>query len=118
MTASSVLFVIRSYSRTGAQPIHFFEIIDYLAGVFSIHVLELIHGKPGTRQKREAVRLTKAHGLSHIITAINKAEAITDAIGKLITMNPVYPAKEHVSGFLWKNRASEYEKLISFLAGE
>jgi hypothetical protein len=33
-------------------------------------------------------------------------------------MNPVYPAKEHVSGFLWKNRASEYEKLISFLAGE
>lgn len=51
MSGKSVLFVVRSYSGTGAQPIRFRQIIRYLAGRFDIHVLELTHGMPGVRKE-------------------------------------------------------------------
>ena len=44
-----VLFVVRSYSRTGALPIRFRQIAGFLARQADVHVLELTH-------RREAVR--------------------------------------------------------------
>ncbi len=46
-----VLFVVRSFSRTGAQPIRFRQIVSYLSSVFEIHVLELTHGQGGVRHE-------------------------------------------------------------------
>ncbi len=68
--------------------------------------------------RSESPALEVIKGFSHVITTINKAEAINAAIERLILMDPVYPAREQVSGFLWENRAAEYKKLISFLSGE
>jgi hypothetical protein len=45
----SVLFIVRSFSGTGAQPIRFRQIISHLAGGFDIHVLEMTRGKSGAR---------------------------------------------------------------------
>ncbi len=49
MALKSVLFIVRSFSGTGAQPIRFRQIISHLAGGFNIHVLELTHGRSGVR---------------------------------------------------------------------
>lgn len=46
-----VLFVVRSFSRTGAQPIRFREILSFLSSFFEVHVLELTHGQGGVRHE-------------------------------------------------------------------
>ena len=51
MQKSSLLFVVRSFSRTGAQPIRFRQILSHLAGHYDIHVLELTHGQEGVRNE-------------------------------------------------------------------
>lgn len=51
MHKSSLLFVVRSFSRTGAQPIRFRQILSHLAGHYEIHVLELTHGQEGVRHE-------------------------------------------------------------------
>jgi glycosyltransferase involved in cell wall biosynthesis len=45
-----VLFVVRSFSRTGAQPIRFRQITGFLKDAFEVHVLELTYDRAGTRQ--------------------------------------------------------------------
>jgi hypothetical protein len=49
VSGKGVLFVVRSFSRTGAQPIRFREILSFLSSFFDIHVLELTHGQRGVR---------------------------------------------------------------------
>lgn len=49
MQKQAVLFVVRSYSRTGALPIRFRQIAGFLAGQFNVHVLELTHHREDTR---------------------------------------------------------------------
>ena len=51
MQKSSLLFVVRSFSRTGAQPIRFRQILSHLAGHYDIHVLEMTHGQEGVRNE-------------------------------------------------------------------
>ncbi|MBE0680229.1 MAG: glycosyltransferase [Bacteroidales bacterium] len=51
MSGKGVLFVVRSFSRTGAQPIRFREILSFLSSSFDVHVLELTHGQGGVRHE-------------------------------------------------------------------
>jgi len=51
VSGKGVLFVVRSFSRTGAQPIRFREILSFLSSIFDVHVLELTHGKGGVRHE-------------------------------------------------------------------
>ena len=48
---NKVLFIVRSYSRIGAQPIRFREIIRFLKLDFEVHVLELTHRSGGLRSE-------------------------------------------------------------------
>ncbi len=48
---NSILFVVRSFSRTGAQPIRFREILSFLCSFFDVHLLELTHGQGGVRRE-------------------------------------------------------------------
>jgi len=45
-----LLFVVRSFSGSGAQPIRFRQILNYLRTEFDVHVLELTHYKGGERK--------------------------------------------------------------------
>ena len=45
-----LLFVVRSFSGSGAQPIRFRQILSYLRTEFDVHVLELTHDKGGERK--------------------------------------------------------------------
>jgi glycosyltransferase involved in cell wall biosynthesis len=51
VSGKGVLFVVRSFSRTGAQPIRFRQILSFLSSSFEIHVLELTHGQGGVRKE-------------------------------------------------------------------
>ena len=51
MAGPGVLFVVRSFSGTGAQPIRFRQIISHLKEEYDIHVLELTHGNKGVREE-------------------------------------------------------------------
>ncbi len=51
MAGPGVLFVVRSFSGTGAQPIRFRQIISHLKEEYDIHVLELTHGNAGVREE-------------------------------------------------------------------
>jgi len=51
VSGKGVLFVVRSFSRTGAQPIRFREILSFLSSIFDVHVLELTHGQGGVRHE-------------------------------------------------------------------
>lgn len=46
-----MLFVVRSFSGTGAQPIRFRQIVSHLKEEYDIHVLELTHGNAGVREE-------------------------------------------------------------------
>jgi glycosyltransferase involved in cell wall biosynthesis len=46
-----LLFVVRSFSGSGAQPIRFRQIISYLVPEFDVHVLEFTHSRGGIRNK-------------------------------------------------------------------
>jgi hypothetical protein len=45
-----ILFVVRSFSGSGAQPIRFRQILNYLRADYDVHVLELTHHKAGERK--------------------------------------------------------------------
>lgn len=51
MHVNRLLFVVRSFSGSGAQPIRFRQILNYLRTEFDIHVLELTHDKGGERKE-------------------------------------------------------------------
>lgn len=81
MQIAGVLFVVRSYSRTGALPIKFRQIAAFLAKHADVHVLELTH-------QREAVRVENGvtiHSLEYSrvgkIFNPEKPWAITGAAG-------------------------------------
>jgi len=51
LAGPGVLFVVRSFSGTGAQPIRFRQIISHLKKEYEIHVLELTHCNAGVREE-------------------------------------------------------------------
>lgn len=96
-----MLFVVRSYSRTGALPIRFRQIAAFLAKDFNIHVLELTH-------RREAVTIENGvtvHSLEYSragkIFNPEKSWTISGTAGSPSYNRPFAIFKRHIRSLLF-----------------
>lgn len=96
MSSSCVLFVVRSYSGTGAQPIRFREIIGRLAGKSDIHVLELTHGKAGTRAENGVTIHSLTYSFAGRTVNPPAITAGTIPAGSGLHSRPVAVLKRHI----------------------
>ncbi|MDM8002939.1 MAG: glycosyltransferase [Bacteroidota bacterium] len=101
MRKQAVLFVVRSYSRTGALPIRFRQIAGFLARQADVHVLELTH-------RREAVRAENGvtiHSLEYSrpgkILNPEKSWAIAGTTGSVSYVKPLAILKRLIRSLLF-----------------
>jgi len=119
---TSILFVVRSYSRTGAQPIRFRQILHFLSRDFDIHVLELSHNETELRHE-DSITI---HSLRYSFAGrlLNPAEHnVTGMPGKKrILSRPVTILKRMIKWFIFPDsiitESSRLKRESLKLAGE
>ena len=96
-----LLFVVRSFSGSGAQPIRFRQILNYLRTEFDVHVLELTHDKGGERKDNGiTIHSLEYTGIGGILN--KKAETGTISAGsKNSTRKPSLLLKRFVRSMLF-----------------
>ncbi len=122
MQTRAVLFVVRSYSRTGALPIRFRQIAGFLACKFDVHVLELTHGKAPVRVENGVTIHPVEYSRPGKILNPEKSYTITGTSGSTSYVKPLAMLKRLIRSLLFPDsvvtEARHLRKEVLRLTGE
>lgn len=101
MRKQAVLFVVRSYSRTGALPIRFRQIAGFLARQADVHVLELTHRREPVRAENGVTIHSIEYSRPGKIFNPEKSWAITGTAGSSSYTRPLAVLKRLIRSMLF-----------------